>query len=150
MQIEKKVFSKLFKPKTALSRKVDLALVSELEQALDLASDGYSHAFDGFQFMNNIESKIIDLRLEINREIKDFFNSGRALELADDVDNLQTLFNELISKTDELGIDPAILFPRIEAAMTVLDKSGQISTDFRGAYNRVIDESNIGLINFMN
>ncbi len=147
MSTEKVVFNKLFK---AAKKPVELKVVDELEQALELASDAYSHAFDGFQIMNDIESRIIDFRAEINREIKDFFNAGRVLEIDEDVENLQKLFDQLIEKTDELGIDPGVLFPRIEAAMTILNQAGTIKTDFKGAYNRVVDESNIGLINFLN
>ena len=146
MSTEKIVFNKLFK---TAKKAVELKVVDELEQALDLASDSYTHAFDGFQFMNDIESRIIDFRAEINREINGFFNSGEVLKIDENVENLQRLFDELIEKTDELGIDPGILFPRIESAMTILNQAGTIKTDFKGAYNRVVDESNIGLINYL-
>ena len=152
MTLQKRIFEQLSKnSKKQLSKqkKVDLKVVDELEKALELASDSYSHAFDGFKFMNNIEDRIVEFRAEINREINGFFDSGRVLEIDENVDNLQKLFDELIEKTDELGIDPMVLFPRIESAMTILNQAGTIKTDFKGAYNRVIDESNIGLINYL-
>ncbi len=88
MQIEKKVFSKLFKPKTALA-KVDLSLIDDLDaEAVEVLKDADE--------LKTIIDKVEDLRQEFNSR----FNS-----VHDRYEDLREKYGDLLYKASELGAD---------------------------------------------
>ena len=93
MQIEKKVFSKLFKPKTALSKKVDLSKMNDLDAIFYEANDldeqidaTYSELrslatkalfkIEEFESVwNDIEKTTIDLGIDVNEVLPSGYKS---------------------------------------------------------------------------
>ena len=99
MQIEKKVFSKLFKPKTALSKKVDLAY---RESELDEASADFRNERGELDFI--LKNKLPEVIDTLNDFVLIIDNAESELNRLIDLYNDVRKYYE--DASSELGIDP--------------------------------------------
>lgn len=143
MQIEKKVFSKLFKGKTNLSKKVDLALGDNLESYID----------DANKQLERLGS-IIDERFTPIREIERIISNNYfgELDVTPFVDSLQQLEEEynieadkLIQAEIDLGINiarPKILEDALQKIVR-LQNYEQVARDEVNEYYKELDKYNL-------
>ena len=105
MQIEKKVFSKLFKPKTALSKKVALSIISDLNSEYDSIISSTNELIDGG---SDVSAAMFNLRQDF-RDLLNRYNTGDYINLLSNYENAandlglnidekyQTAFDEFLS-----------------------------------------------------
>ena len=129
MQIEKKVFSKLFKGKTNLSKKVDLALgdnlQAEIENVKSIYQDLNKEIDDSFYPIRQIEK----LMQEVNADI-DITKFISALQNLEEAYNIET--DKLRQAENDLGITiprPAILDEAINEISTLQGFEEQVRAD---------------------
>ena len=129
MQIEKKVFSKLFKEKTNLSKKVDLALgdnlQAEIENVKSIYQDLNKEIDDSFYPIRQIEK----LMQEVNADI-DITKFISALQNIEEAYNIET--DKLRQAENDLGITiprPAILDEAINEISTLQGFEEQVRAD---------------------
>ena len=91
MQIEKKVFSKLFKPKTALSKKLSLSIISELNSEYDSIISSTNELIDGG---SDVSAAIFNLKQDF-RDLLNKYDTGEYIDLLSDYE----------SAANELGLD---------------------------------------------
>ena len=129
MQIEKKVFSKLFNGKTNLSKKVDLALgdnlQAEIENVKSIYQDLNKEIDDSFYPIRQIEK----LMQEVNADI-DITKFISALQNLEEAYNIET--DKLRQAENDLGITiprPAILDEAINEISTLQGFEEQVRAD---------------------
>jgi predicted ester cyclase len=97
MSTEKRVFNKLFKPKTNLSKKAFLSTISELE----LLTNGAQNDLDAYDNMlNDWVIKYIDLQNEVNSIV------NMSDIAANSMFDLDTAMGKFAANAEALGINP--------------------------------------------
>ena len=132
MQTQKRVFSKLFKPKTALSKKVDLAF---RESELDEASADFRNERGELDFI--LKNKLPDVINTLN----DFISI---------IDNAESEFNRLIDlyndvrkyyedASSDLGIDPETIvqYRSLDTDIFVAKEQLEIASQLRTDINNI-------------
>jgi len=143
MQIEKKVFSKLFKGETNLSKKVDLALGDNLESYIDDANKQLE-----------ILGTLIDESFTPIRELERIISNNYfgEIDVTPFVDSLQQLEEEynieadkLIQAESDLGISiarPRILEDALQKIVR-LQNYEQVARDEVNEYYKELDKYNL-------
>tara|TARA_B110000259_G_scaffold90507_1_gene105096 strand:+ start:8546 stop:9004 length:459 start_codon:yes stop_codon:yes gene_type:complete len=136
--------------KQELSKKVDLSLVSDIDNEFDWLEQSYSEASYGADFMREWEDKILDFGTELSIAVDNYVVNGAAYSFEEAYTNMRVKIEELESKSEELGINPSELVSNYEEIKNILSNAESIDSEFKNAYKEVLIQANerFGLADF--
>ena len=132
MQIEKKVFSKLFKPKTALAKKVNLAY---RESELDEASADFRNERGELDFI--LKNKLPEVINTLNDFVSIIDNAESELNRLIDLYNDVRKYYE--DASSDLGIDPETIvqYRSLDTDIFTANEQLEIASQLRADINNI-------------
>ena len=136
--------------KQELSKKVDLSLVSDIDNEFDWLEQSYSDASYGVDYMKEWQDKILDFGTELSIAVDNYVVNGAAYSFEEAYTNMRVKIEELESKSEELGINPSELVSNYEEIKNILSNAESIDSEFKNAYKEVLIQANerFGLADF--
>ena len=136
--------------KESLSKKIDLSLVSDIDNEFDWLEQSYSDASYGVDYMKEWQDKILDFGTELSIAVDNYVVNGAAYSFEEAYTNMRVKIEELESKSEELGINPSELVSNYEEIKNILSNAESIDSEFKNAYKEVLIQANerFGLADF--
>ena len=136
--------------KESLSKKIDLSLVSDIDNEFDWLEQSYSDASYGVDYMKEWQDKILDFGTELSIAVDNYVVNGAAYSFEEAYTNMRVKIEELESKSEELGINPSELVSNYEEIKDILSNAESVDSEFKDAYKEVLREANerFGLADF--
>ena len=136
--------------KQELSKKVDLSLVSDIDNEFNFLELSYLEASFGVDFMREWEDKILDFGTELSIAVDNYVVNGAAYSFEEAYTDMRVKIEELESKSDELGVNPSELISRYEENKNILRNAESVDSEFKNAYKEVLRQANerFGLADF--
>ena len=136
--------------KQELSKKVDLSLVSDIDNEFNFLELSYLEASFGVDFMREWEDKILDFGTELSIAVDNYVVNGAAYSFEEAYTDMRVKIEELESKSDELGVNPSELISRYEEIKNILSNAESVDSEFKNAYKEVLRQANerFGLADF--
>jgi|TARA_R110000744_G_scaffold315084_1_gene422042 DNA repair exonuclease SbcCD ATPase subunit len=136
--------------KESLSKKIDLSLVSDIDNEFDWLEQSYSDASYGVDYMKEWQDKILDFGTELSIAVDNYVVNGAGYSFEEAYTNMRVKIEELESKSEELGINPSELVSNYEEIKDILSNAESVDSEFKDAYKEVLREANerFGLADF--
>ena len=136
--------------KESLSKKIDLSLVSDIDNEFDWLEQSYSDASYGVDYMKEWQDKILDFGTELSIAVDNYVVNGAGYSFEEAYTNMRVKIEELESKSEELGINPSELVSNYEEIKNILSNAESIDSEFKNAYKEVLIQANerFGLADF--
>ena len=136
--------------KQELSKKVDLSLVSDIDNEFDWLEQSYSDASYGVDYMKEWQDKILDFGTELSIAVDNYVVNGAGYSFEEAYTNMRVKIEELESKSEELGINPSELVSNYEEIKSILSNAESVDSEFKNAYKEVLIQANerFGLADF--
>jgi DNA repair exonuclease SbcCD ATPase subunit len=136
--------------KESLSKKIDLSLVSDIDNEFDWLEQSYSDASYGVDYMKEWQDKILDFGTELSIAVDNYVVNGAGYSFEEAYTNMRVKIEELESKSEELGINPSELVSNYEEIKDILSNAESVDSEFKDAYKEVLIQANerFGLADF--
>ena len=136
--------------KESLSKKIDLSLVSDIDNEFDWLEQSYSDASYGVDYMKEWQDKILDFGTELSIAVDNYVVNGAGYSFEEAYTNMRVKIEELESKSEELGINPSELVSNYEEIKNILSNAESVDSEFKDAYKEVLRQANerFGLADF--
>lgn len=143
MSTEKRVFNKLFKGKTKLSKKaVKLNVVQDIYDLYDSFRDSYDMtSYYANERLEELQNEFFEVANPIRLEIDEMAINGMPRFLEEEGEKMQALVGELENKSEELGIDPSELIQGYDEIIFMVDNYEALYSDFIRLYRETIRET---------
>ena len=136
--------------KQELSKKVDLSLVSDIDNEFNFLEQSYSDAIYGSDLFNEWIGRVQGFNNDLGMVIDDFVVNGAGGMFEEAAENMRVKIEELESKSEELGINPSELVSNYEEIKNILSDASNAEETYRSAYKELLRETNerFGLADF--
>ncbi len=137
------IFKKLPKTQFSKQKKLELSIVSDLEDRYDELQYAFDDAsYYGYERLDDLLDEFYNAVNPIKTEIDEMAINGNASNLPFVAEEVKTMIAELEQKADELGLNPSDLVAGYDDMKIWSDQADSVYSNFVSKYRETINVTN--------